>query len=188
MLLDAKEKIAGFPILAVRNALKKLRNFGWGPESLSRYLKSSKEEARKLILALKDLGYIRLADPEHYPDSWEFTDEAGRSPGGQARSQSLRRGELRIPGACTAEPGVRKRERVVRAARPGHLVELNSWLDWFLQDDHDHRWGAAPEETPSLTGPGSGLCHNLAKVLDEPRGPRECFLLVLQLLLHLREQ
>jgi predicted nucleotidyltransferase len=78
MLLDAKEKIAGIPILLVRNALKKLQGFGWGPESLGEYLKTSPEVARKVIEALKKLGYVRRTDPKHSPNSWEFTDEAGQ--------------------------------------------------------------------------------------------------------------
>lgn len=78
MLLDPKEKIAGIPVLLVRNALRKLRNSIWGPESLSSYLKTSQEAARKVILALKKLGYVKRADPDDDFEVWELTDMAGR--------------------------------------------------------------------------------------------------------------
>lgn len=87
MLLDAKEKIAGFPVLKVRDVLKSLRNFCWGPAALSRRLGTSAGHARKLIKALEDMGYAKRADPKYDPDLWEVAPGAGRflcAQGGRA--------------------------------------------------------------------------------------------------------
>ena len=70
--LRRDEKIAGQPARYVRALLRRLRPDSWTIKEVARLLKVSEEPARRLVYALRVLGYVEVV-PQQRPGTWRNT-------------------------------------------------------------------------------------------------------------------
>jgi predicted nucleotidyltransferase len=70
--LRPDEEIAGRPALYVRALLRRLRSNSWTVKEVARLLKVSEGEARRLVYALRVLGYVEVV-PEQRAGTWRNT-------------------------------------------------------------------------------------------------------------------
>lgn len=72
MRLRPDEKIAGRPALYVRELLRRLRRDSWTVKEAARLLEISEGEARRLVYALRALGYVEVIRRQR-PGTWQNT-------------------------------------------------------------------------------------------------------------------
>lgn len=112
MQIHSSETLSGYPILKVRNLVKKLRQSNtWTVKSISYYMKISASESQSLLMALSGLKYVEPAD---VPESWRVSDLG-----------------LRFSNASGARPIARKSaERILRDFMT-RVDEVN-WNSYYL--------------------------------------------------------
>jgi DNA-binding MarR family transcriptional regulator len=86
MRIESGKAIAGFPILRIRDAFKKLRRLTpWPAEELGRRLKALPEHIGRLLAELEAHGYVeRDRDNPDSRESWRLTDLGMRFAGASA--------------------------------------------------------------------------------------------------------
>lgn len=116
MKIDPDERIAGVPLLAVRDFVRRYRETAWGEDLLCDELGLTADGARALIDALAAAGYIALADGRLPP-----------APGDAA----ARRWQTTIKGNALA--GARTR-RVARGVAERHVRDLLARIEEVNRD------------------------------------------------------
>lgn len=104
MRIDPDDRIAGHPILAIRNLLRK-RVFD--PKAVRKALKVDEREAGRIIEALAAERYIcNLFDENAPPDVWQTTPKGSILAGSHARPPITRDEAKRIMGEFMTRVGV----------------------------------------------------------------------------------
>ena len=128
MRIDPKAKIAGLPIMRVRDALKKIAWRDWSAEWLQDVLHADPSAVSGLMEALRSDGFIEPVEP---PGFWRTTTEGNAFTLATARPVSRAAAQRHFDAFLTRLAEVRDDDRWLYKARRVHL--FGSFLDPSLE-------------------------------------------------------
>ena len=124
MRIDSKAKIAGFPIVRVRDALKKVAERDWTVERLRDVLRIDAREVAAVLAALQDAGYV---EPASEPGSWRTMPKGRAFALATARPVSRAAAQRHLDGLLARLAEVRDDDRWLYRAR--RVFVFGSLLD-----------------------------------------------------------